>query len=250
VSAALRTERLTKAYGALLANREVSLSVAAGARHALIGPNGAGKTTLVDLLTGAAAPTSGEVYLAEERVTPLAQHERARRGMTRTYQVSSLFPRLTALESVVLAACERAGAGASWWRTVASRSAEIDEAWRLLEALHLAGDAATPARVLPYGKQRLLEIALALATRPRVLLLDEPASGIPAGQSTEVLEVVASLPRDVTVLFIEHDMELVFRFAERVTVMVGGRVLAEGTPREIAADRRVREVYLGEAQHA
>jgi branched-chain amino acid transport system ATP-binding protein len=248
-SPALRTAGLCKAWGAFLANDAVDLALPVGVRHALIGPNGAGKTTLINLLTGVYSPSAGEVYIGDERVTHLPQHERVRRGMTRTYQINTLFPGLTVLESIVLAIAERDGTACIWSRTVASRHAEIGEAMALLDTLDLAGDADVATRFLPYGKQRLVEIALALATRPKILLLDEPAAGIPATESAEVLKVIAALPSDVTILFIEHDMELVFRFAERITVLVGGRVLTEGTPQEIAADRRVREVYLGEAQH-
>jgi branched-chain amino acid transport system ATP-binding protein len=249
MTAALRTQALSKSFGALKANSEINLSFAAGARHALIGPNGAGKTTFINLLTGALAPSAGDVYLGGERVTGLPQHARVKRGMTRTFQINTLFPGLSALESVVLACCERAGRGGVWWRTVATERASIDEAHEILSRLRLDQDADTPTRALPYGKQRLLEIALALATRPSVLLLDEPAAGIPAADSAELFQVIAQLPRDVTVIFIEHDMNLVFRFAERITVLVGGAVLVEGTPEEIARDARVREVYLGEAQH-
>jgi branched-chain amino acid transport system ATP-binding protein len=249
VTAALRTEGLSKSFGALAANSDVSLSLPVGARYALIGPNGAGKTTFIDLLTGVLPPSSGEVWLGSEKVTHLPQHERARRGMTRTYQITTLFGGLTVLESVVLAICERKRLARRWFRTVASCAEEADEAWTLLRSLRLEREAGTVTRLLPYGKQRLVEIALALATRPRILLLDEPAAGIPAGESAEVLDVVAALPGDVTILFIEHDMQLVFRFAERIIVLVAGRLLAEGTPAEIAADRRVREVYLGEADH-
>jgi branched-chain amino acid transport system ATP-binding protein len=149
----------------------------------------------------------------------------------------------------VLAIAEREGRARVWYRTVASQRRDIDEARALLESLRLGGEANTLTRNLPYGKQRLVELALALATRPRILLLDEPAAGIPAGESAELFSVIASLPKDVTILFIEHDMELVFRFAQRITVLVGGRVLTEGSPSEIANDPRVREVYLGEAQH-
>jgi branched-chain amino acid transport system ATP-binding protein len=247
---ALRTQGLSRRFGDFVANSAITLTFEAGARHALIGPNGAGKTTLINLLSGYLAPTQGEVYLGAERITHLAQHERVKRGMARTFQINTLFPGLTALESVVLAVCERKGFGGQWWRTVAGRRAEIDEARELLGSLRLERDADRPTRSLPYGKQRLLEIALALATRPSILLLDEPAAGIPAAESAELFEVISALPREVTVVFIEHDMGLVFRFAERITVLVGGRVLTEGTPREIADDRRVQEVYLGETQHA
>jgi branched-chain amino acid transport system ATP-binding protein len=247
---ALRTQGLSKAFGAFRANSDVTLAFPAGARHALIGPNGAGKTTLINLLTGALAPTSGDVFLGDERITGLPQHERVKRGMTRTFQINTLFGGLTVLESVVLAIAERKGRASVWLRTVAKQREEIDEARELLASLRLAGEANTLTRNLPYGKQRLVEIALALATKPRILLLDEPAAGIPAGESAELFGVIAALPRDVTILFIEHDMELVFRFAERITVLVGGRVLTEDVPSAIAADPRVREVYLGEAQHA
>ena len=249
MSAALRTQSLSKAFGAFMANSDVSLSFEAGARHALIGPNGAGKTTFINLLTGFLAPTSGEVYLGDERITALPQHARVKRGMTRTFQINTLFPGLTALESVVLACCERAGRGSAWWRTVSAERAAIDEAQQILAQLKLDRDADVPTRELPYGKQRLLEIALALATRPTVLLLDEPGAGIPSAESAELFGVIAQLPREVTIVFIEHDMKLVFRFAERITVLVGGAVLVEGAPDEIARDARVREVYLGEAQH-
>jgi branched-chain amino acid transport system ATP-binding protein len=249
VSVALRTAGLSKSFGAFRANSDISLSFAAGARHALIGPNGAGKTTFINLLTGVLAPSAGEVYLGEERITGLPQHVRVKRGMTRTFQINTLFPGLTALESVVLACCERGGRGGVWWRTAAAEQGAIEEAQGILARLRLDGDAHTPTRALPYGKQRLLEIALALATRPTVLLLDEPAAGIPSEASAELFAVIAQLPREVTIVFIEHDMNLVFRFAERITVLVGGTVLVEGTPDEIARDRRVREVYLGEAQH-
>ena len=249
MNVALRTEGLSKRWGAFTAVSELSLCLPVGARHALIGPNGAGKTTLINLLTGVHAPTAGEVYLGDERITHLPQHLRVRRGMTRTFQINTLFPGLTVLESVVLAICERKGVATHWQRTVLHCAAEIDEALGILGTLHLAGDADTATRNLPYGKQRLVEIALALATRPRILLLDEPAAGIPAAESGELFGVLARLPREVTILFIEHDMGIVFRFAERITVLVGGRLLTEGTPAEIAANARVKEVYLGEAQH-
>jgi branched-chain amino acid transport system ATP-binding protein len=243
----LSARGLRKEFAGFVAVGDVDLDVHHGKIHALIGPNGAGKTTLVNLLAGSLAPSAGEVYLAGERITPLAQYRRVKRGVVRTFQVSSLFGGLTVLESVVLAILEREGRAALWRRPVARCTVEIDEAMALLAQLRLADDADRPTCALPYGRQRLLEIALALASRPRVLLLDEPAAGIPAAQSAEVFRAIAALPAAVTVLFIEHDMELVFRFAERITVLAGGRVLAEGAPEEIARDRAVREVYLGTA---
>jgi branched-chain amino acid transport system ATP-binding protein len=245
----LRTEGLSKQWGAFKANSDITLSFEPGARHALIGPNGAGKTTFINLLTGIFAPTSGKVFFGDEDITALPQHKRVKRGMTRTFQINTLFGGLSVLESVVLAISERKETHFVWHKTVAHQHESIDEAMGLLAMLKLERDADTITRSLPYGKQRLVEIALALATQPKMLLLDEPAAGIPSAESAELFDVIARLPRDVTILFIEHDMGLVFRFAERITVLVGGKVLTEGTPSEIAADKRVKEVYLGEAEH-
>ena len=249
MTAVLRTEGLSRQWGAFVANSDISLNFAPGTRHALIGPNGAGKTTFINLLTGALAPTSGRIWLGTQEITKLPQHARVRLGMTRTFQINTLFPGLTVLESVVLAVAERTGAARIWSRTVASQRALVDEAMAVLASLRIDGDADVETRCLPYGKQRLLEIALALATRPSILLLDEPAAGIPSAESAELFDVIAALPREITIVFIEHDMDLVFRFAERITVLVGGKVLTEGAPAEIAADLRVKEVYLGEAVH-
>lgn len=245
----LRTEGLSKKWGAFVANSDVSLTFEPGARHALIGPNGAGKTTFINLLTGAFSPSSGKVYLGGEDITHLPQHARVHCGMTRTFQLNTLFAGMTVLESVVLAINERRGLQNVWWKTVANHPEVIAEAMELLATLKLSDQANSVTRSMAYGKQRLVEIALALATKPRILLLDEPAAGIPQAESKELFEVLAQLPRDVTVLFIEHDMSLVFRFADRITVLVGGKVLTEGTPAEIAADPRVKEVYLGESEH-
>jgi branched-chain amino acid transport system ATP-binding protein len=242
---ALRTENLSRSFAELAAVDGVSLALPVGARHALIGPNGAGKTTLINLLTGVLEPSAGEVFLAGERITRLGAHERVKRGIARTFQVTSLFPGLTVMESMLLAIHERNGAGGRWHRDHRTRHGDIDEARSLLARLRLERDADTVTSRLPYGRQRVVEIALALATRPRILLLDEPAAGIPAGESTEVLGIVGALPGDVTVLFIEHDMNLVLRFAERITVLVDGRILMEGTPEEVARDERVKAVYLG-----
>ncbi|MEO6971996.1 MAG: ABC transporter ATP-binding protein [Rhodoferax sp.] len=246
----LRTQGLSKQWGAFKANSDVSLTFAPGSRHALIGPNGAGKTTFINLLTGALTPTSGQVFLGNENITSLAQHQRVKRGMTRTFQINTLFAGLTVLESVALAICEHRGLHYRWYQTVARQAVVMDEAMALLDSLKLSADARTITHNLPYGKQRLVEMALALATQPSILLLDEPAAGIPSGESAELFEVIAQLPRNVTIVFIEHDMGLVFRFAERITVLVGGQVLTEGTPAEIASDQRVRQVYLGEATDA
>jgi len=248
MTAALQARDLARSFGSFAAVAGVDLAIGRGARHALIGPNGAGKTTLINLLTGVLAPTRGDVFLAGERVTRLTQHERVKRGMARTFQINTLFPGLTVLESVLVAICERTGAAWHALREVRAFGAEVDEAYTLLARMRLDGDSHSQTRHLPYGKQRLLEIALALATKPRLLLLDEPAAGIPADESAEVFAALDALPRDVTLLFIEHDMDLVFRFAERISVLVAGKLLVEGTPDEVSRDARVREVYLGEAQ--
>ena len=246
---ALATSGLNKSFGSLIVAADVELILPPGMRYALIGPNGAGKTTLINLMTGMLAPDSGQIFLGPDDITALPPHERVRRGLVRTFQISTLFPHLTALESVTLAVCERRQVARTWWNRLTAYSDEIDEAYDILSALTLGPVCHRLTRELAYGQQRLLEIALALAAKPKVLLLDEPAAGVPRGESRELFAAIAGLSRDITVLFIEHDMDLVFRFASRVIVMVGGRVLVEGTPAEIAADPQVRAVYLGKARH-
>ncbi len=205
--------------------QDIDLVLPQGVRYALIGPNGAGKTTLINLITGMLRPDAGGIVLGEEDITSLRPDARVKRGLARTFQINTLFPRLTALESVAL------------------------EAHAILHSLNLAKASYRLTRELAYGQQRLLEIALALATRPRVLLLDEPAAGVPKDESAELFAAISGLSQELTVLFIEHDMNVVFRFASRIIVMVGGRILAQGTPQEIGADPRVREVYLGKGRH-
>ncbi|MDH6590626.1 branched-chain amino acid transport system ATP-binding protein [Variovorax sp. TBS-050B] len=244
-AAALRTEGLGISFGAFRAVQDVNLHLEPGARQALIGPNGAGKTTLINLLTGVFRPTQGTIHMGGQELTRLTADRRARLGLARTFQINTLFPSLTPLSSVVLAIAEREGLSAVWWRPLARHRALFDEAHALLGRLRLDALAEVPVAELAYGKQRLLEIALALAAKPRILLLDEPAAGVPEDESAELFEVIAELPQDISVLFIEHDMKLVFRFARRISVLVAGRILTEGTPAEIGADPRVREVYLG-----
>jgi branched-chain amino acid transport system ATP-binding protein len=244
----LSTRRLDKRFGSLVVAKDVELSIPRGVRYALIGPNGAGKTTLINLMTGMLRPDAGQVFLGDEDVTRLSPAQRVRRGLVRTFQINALFPHLTALESVTLAVCQRRGIGATWWRRLTRYRDEVDEAYDILRSLTLGAVCHQPTRELPYGQQRLLEIALALATRPRVLLLDEPAAGVPRDESHQLFAAIAGLAADLTVLFIEHDINVVFRFASRIIVMVGGQILAEGEPSEIAADPRVREVYLGGAR--
>jgi branched-chain amino acid transport system ATP-binding protein len=243
--AALAARGVNKNFGSLVVASDVEIELPYGVRYALIGPNGAGKTTLINLMTGMLRPDSGRIFLGDEDITALAPEQRVRRGLVRTYQINSLFPHLTALESVTLAVCERRRVARTWWRRLTAYPQEVEEAYNILSTLTLGAVCHRPTRELAYGQQRLLEIALALATRPKVLLLDEPAAGVPRDESNELFAAIAGLSADITVLFIEHDMELVFRFAARVIVMVGGSVLLEGTPAEIAADERVRAVYLG-----
>ena len=246
---ALATSGLNKRFGSLVVATEIGIALPQGVRYALIGPNGAGKTTLINLMTGMLRPDGGQILLGGEDITALTPEDRVRRGLVRTFQINSLFPHLNPLEAVTLAVCEREKISRTFWRTTADYRAAVDEAYEILKSLLLAPVCTRQTRELAYGQQRLLEIALALATRPKVLLLDEPAAGVPRDESTELFTAINSLSEDITVLFIEHDMELVFRLASRIIVMVSGGILLEGTPAEIAADPRVREVYLGGAAH-
>jgi len=246
---ALQTEKLCKSFGALTVADNIDFRLAPGARHALIGPNGAGKTTFVNMLTGAIAPTSGRIFLNEQEVTKTSQAARVRLGLGRTFQITTLFRSLPVLDNVALAVAERTGIAKRMWRSASSCKDIVAESLDLLGVLGLADDAATAAQDLPYGKQRLLEIAVTLGLKPKVLLLDEPAAGVPSHDSGKVLQQLEKLSSEIAVLIIEHDMDLVFRFAQRITVLVQGQVLVEGTPGEIAADKRVRDVYLGEATH-
>jgi ABC-type branched-subunit amino acid transport system ATPase component len=236
-------------FGSLVVADNVDIALPRGARHALIGPNGAGKTTLINLITGGLKPDSGRILLGPDDITALAADARVKRGLVRTFQINTLFPHLTALEAVTLAVCERRGVAGGWWSRLAGQTEAVDEAFAILKTLQLGDDCTRPTHALAYGQQRLLEIALALATRPDVLLLDEPAAGVPKGESAGLFQAIAGLPEHISVLFIEHDMDIVFSFATRIVVMVGGRVLVEGTPSEIADNREVREVYLGGADH-
>jgi branched-chain amino acid transport system ATP-binding protein len=246
----LSTRGLEKSFGALAVARDVSVAVPPGVRYALIGPNGAGKTTLINLVTGMLRPDAGRIFLGGDDITFLSPSERVKRGLVRTFQINTLFPRLTALEAVTLAVCERRGHAGIWWRGLPAYRDAVDEAYNILASLGVGQDCYRLTHELAYGQQRLLEIALALATRPKVLLLDEPAAGVSRGESPALFAAIAGLSREVTVLFVEHDMDVVFRFASRIIVLVGGRVLVDGSPQEIAADARVREIYLGRTRHA
>ncbi len=245
-AAVLEAQGLSKSFGALRVTQDVSLSLRAGQRHALIGPNGAGKTTLVNLLTGALRLDAGAIRLAGQDVTGMARGARVRRGLVRTFQISQLFPGLTPLEHVLVALGERDGTARRWLRPAGRDREGIAEAMELLRALRLDGLADRPVEHLAYGRARLVELAMALALKPRVLLLDEPAAGIPSDETGLLLDTFERLPPDLAVLIIEHDMDLVFRYADTITVLVEGMVLASGAPAAIAADAAVRQAYLGD----
>jgi branched-chain amino acid transport system ATP-binding protein len=248
-TSALSTRGLDKSFGSLVVASGIALDLPPGERYALIGPNGAGKTTLINLITGMLKPDKGQIFLGPDEITMLRPEERVKCGLVRTFQINTLFPHLSALEAVTLAVCERRGYAGSWWEKLPAYGDAIEEAYAILLSLRLAASCHRPTRELAYGQQRLLEIALALATKPKVLLLDEPAAGVPQQESAELFSVIAGLSQEIAVLFIEHDMNVVFRFAHRIIVMAAGRILLQGTPKEIAADARVREVYLGRARH-
>ncbi len=244
---ALETRGLVKRFGGLTATDNVSFHLERGARHALIGPNGAGKTTFINLLTGVIPPSVGQIFLEGEEITGLRPELRVKRGLARTFQINQLFPAMTPLETLGLAVSERMGGGRDWWRVIGSKRAIVDEIVAIAERFRLIDVLDERTSNLPYGKQRLLEIAVAIACQPRVLLLDEPAAGVPEAERHELLATIAALPRDVSVLLIEHDMDVVFSFADRISVLVNGALFTEGSVEEVSTDPRVRAVYLGES---
>jgi branched-chain amino acid transport system ATP-binding protein len=246
----LSAQGLVKRFGGITATGNVTLNLHQGARHALIGPNGAGKTTLINLLTGVLEPTEGQIVLNGENITHLAPHQRVRRGMVRTFQINQLFASMTPLETLALVISQHRGLGRRFWQALGADARVTERAYALLEQFHLAEVMNQRTEHLAYGKRRLLEIAIALACEPRLLLLDEPVAGVPAGEREEILDTVSALPADVSVLLIEHDMDLVFSFAKRMTVLVNGAVLTEGDPEAIAADPQVKAVYLGHGEAA
>jgi branched-chain amino acid transport system ATP-binding protein len=241
----LSAQGLVMKFGGITATNNVTLDLKKGARHALIGPNGAGKTTLINLLTGVLQPTEGRIVLEGQDITDLAPYQRVHRGMVRTFQINQLFDTLTPLETLAMTVSQHQGLGAKWWQALGAKKHITERCDQLLEQFHLTEVMGQETRVLAYGKRRLLEIAIALACEPRVLLLDEPVAGVPAGEREELLQTVAALPEDVSILLIEHDMDLVFSFANRMTVLVNGTVLTEGNPDQIANDPQVKAVYLG-----
>jgi ABC-type branched-subunit amino acid transport system ATPase component len=243
----LALEGVTVSFDGFKAVDELNLYIDKDELRVIIGPNGAGKTTVINLLTGVLKPNSGRILLEGNDITDLTVHARVLRGLSRTFQINQLYPDLTPIETIGLAVSERLGRGGDWWRVMGTRDDINAEIAENLERFRLTDVMNEVTATLPYGKQRLLEIAVAIATKPRVLLLDEPAAGVPESERHDILAAVAHLPRDVTVLLIEHDMDLVFSFADRISVLVNGAMLVEGAPDEVARDPRVKAVYLGEA---
>jgi branched-chain amino acid transport system ATP-binding protein len=241
----LETRDLRMAFGGLVVFENLNFSLRRGERHAIIGPNGAGKTTFVSLVTGLLRPTGGDVMFNGRVITHSSPQQRVKAGIARTFQINSLFKALNPLASLVIALAEREGRGGISLRSVARQAGLIEEASALLSKFGLADDALVTTEKLPYGKQRLLEVALALALRPQLLLLDEPAAGLSTEQGHELFRQLAILTGDTTVLFIEHDMNLVFRYADRVSVFAAGALVVQDTPEHVRNHPRVREVYLG-----
>ena len=241
----LTTRGLSMAFGGLKVFQDLDLELRRGERHAVIGPNGAGKSTFVALVTGLLQPTAGRIELDGQDITRLPPARRVAAGLVRTFQINTLFASLTPLESLVMALCQRDGLARPSMRAVARHAAPIAEATALLQAFDLSDCAQVPTVQLAYGQQRLLEVALACALKPRVLLLDEPAAGLTTEQGQALFSRLGRLAAQATLLFIEHDMRLVFAFADRVSVLAGGALIAQGTPDEIRRDERVRVAYLG-----
>jgi len=241
----LKTDKLRKAYGSLVVTKDVDLEIARGQRHVVIGPNGAGKTSLVHQLTGQVRPTSGQVIFKGVEVTGASPDILCQMGMGRTFQKNNLFLGLSVRENVRLAVQAKKGGWYESLRSVQSRRAQWEYADHLLESVRLSDGYERQVSNLSYGEQRQLEVAIALASDPELLLLDEPTSGMSPAETDRMIDLVRSLPSTLAVLMIEHDMKVVFSIADRITVLYYGEVLASGSPREIQGDARVREVYLG-----
>lgn len=245
-SALLSVRSLSKRFGALEVSRNVDLDIKRGERLALIGPNGAGKTTFVNLITGVLKPSSGSIEFEGLEITRLSQNRRVRAGIGRTFQISSLFRDMTVFENIYLAVSERRGTATRLFGSATRDTKGCGEVMDILGILRLADEASRPLAEISYGRQRLVELAIALALRPRLLLLDEPAAGIPEDETEIVLRGIESLPAEMAILMIDHDMDLVFRFAERIVVLVDGAIFRIGTPAEIARDPEIKRLYLGE----
>jgi len=243
----LEVAGLVKTFGALRASDGIAFSVPEGETHAIIGPNGAGKTTLIGQLAGNLQPDAGSIRFAGEDITRLAAPRRARRGLARTFQITSIFPEFTALENVALAVQAQAGHSFRFWRPARGDSSLYEPAARFLEEVGLAERKDILAANLSHGEHRQLEVAMALATRPRLLLLDEPMAGMGIEESQRMIALLGTLKQRLTIVLVEHDMDAVFRLADRISVLVYGRIIATGTPEEIKGNSEVRKAYLGEA---
>jgi branched-chain amino acid transport system ATP-binding protein len=242
----LSVRDLRKQFGGVIATDQVSLDVTEGEVHALIGPNGAGKTSLIAQLSGSMLPDAGEIRFAGRDVTRAPQHRRVRAGLARSFQITRLFKGFSALDNIALAVQARSGSSLSFWKPVLSETALFDEARALLDEVGLSARAATPASMLSHGEQRALEVGLALATRPRLLLLDEPMAGTGPEESERMVALIERVRRRTTILLVEHDVDAVFRLADRVSVLVNGRVIASGEPAAVRSDPDVIVAYLGD----
>jgi len=242
----LEVRGLTKSFGALLASDNVDLEVLEGETHAIIGPNGAGKTTLIGQLAGDLVPDRGRVRFAGEDITALSAPARSHRGFARSFQITSIYADFTALENVMLAVQAHAGSSFRFWSPARAERALQEPARRVLEEVGLGARAGLPAGSLAHGEQRALEIAMALATRPRLMLLDEPVAGMGAEETQRMIAFLSTLKGGKTLILVEHDMDAVFSLADRVSVLVYGRIIATGTPQEVRANAEVRRAYLGE----
>jgi len=241
----LAIDHLRCAFGSLVVTDDVSLAIAQGERHVVIGPNGAGKTSLINQIGGQLRPDGGRIVFKEQDVTGLSPHRISRLGVARTFQRNNLFHNLSVIENLRLALVVKFGQPLDFFRPALGDDALLDRARQLMRTVHLGGDGARIARSLSYGEQRQLEIGIALAGEPELLLLDEPTSGMSPAETARMIELIAALPRTLSILMIEHDMDVVFSVADRITVLYYGKILATGTPAEIQANARVREVYLG-----
>lgn len=242
----LQVDGLLKRFGGLVATDHAQLAVRTGEIHALIGPNGAGKTTLIQQLSGALRPDAGQVVFDGADITRLSMHQRVHRGLARSYQITSIFKRLPVLDNVALALQAREGSSFSFWRTARSERCRYDEAAAVLARVGLGERMAWLAGALSHGEQRQLEVGIALATKPKLLLLDEPMAGMGAEESERMVALLQSLRRHTTMLLVEHDMDAVFRLADTISVLVAGKVIASGTPQAIRRNPEVRRAYLGD----
>jgi branched-chain amino acid transport system ATP-binding protein len=241
----LRTERLTKTFGSLVVTKDLDLRVEAGERHVIIGPNGAGKTSLVNQIGGQLRPSAGRIFLNDADITGLSPDRISRRGIARTFQRNNLFSNLSVGENLRLAVQRQRGNPLDCWTPMYRLDALRARAEELMRVVHIERDAGYPVRHLSYGEQRQLEIGMALAGEPQLLLLDEPTSGMSLSETGRMIELIGGLPRKLSILMIEHDMNVVFSLADRVTVLYYGEALASGSCAEIQGNVRVQEIYLG-----